>query len=288
MLLGGNISKEAHLAWQFIKRDVALIFAPVIFMGAAVNIEETSLNDLLSLLISGFLLFGLHLFSFCVSNQITGIEEDKVNKPDRPLAIGIISPRQALIRWVISMVLFSLVGWWCGVLEWVMLLQLGLILYNFGGWGKHWLGRTTILTIGFFALLMAAWTMIAPLNSTVWKWILVLSFSFGLLINIADFRDLAGDRLIGRLTLPIILGETTTRFSLSIGFGLLIIVIHFVLLMPAGLTVNVMIFDLVQATIGLIIILRLMLYRSPQNDDFSYRLTNYLYCVLLVSGITIL
>ncbi len=130
--------------------------------------------------------------------------------------------------------------------------------------------------------------MVTPLNELVEKWILVLSFIWGLLINIQDLRDLAGDRLIGRKTLPIVIGETATRVSLAIGFAISLALVHFVLMMPTRFTLKIFFWELGQVIFTLLIIGRIFLYRSPSADEISYKLTTYLYCFLLASAVAIL
>ncbi len=64
------------------------------------------------------------------------------------------------VRWIVTMVLFNLVGWWFGVLEWVILWQICTLLHNFGGWSQHWFGKSLIMMLGTIAqLAQQAWQL---------------------------------------------------------------------------------------------------------------------------------
>ncbi len=283
-----TVQHEVLVIWSFIKRDIPVILSPIIFTAAAWDPETSSIPELLLFLGRAVILFGLFLLLFCISNQLVGIEEDKINKPDRPLVTGMISPKQAWIRWIIGMVLLSCLGWWCAVLQWVSVLQVSIVFYDFGGWGKHWLGRTILLVIIAYSSLVTSWTMVIAPDNMAWQWILILSISFGLLINIQELRDLAGDGSVGRITLPIVIGEMPTRIILCIGFAIFLIVVHFVLMMPSGMSPTTLVSYLGQVIMSCLIMGRLILYRSPDADEVSYQLTSYLYILLIVSGVTIL
>lgn len=282
------VQYEALIIWSFIKRDISVILSPIIFTAAAWNSEAFSVPQLLIFLGRAIIVFGLFLLVFCISNQLVGIEEDKINKPDRPLVTGLISPKQAWVHWIVGMFVLSALGWYFGVLPWMISLQIAIILYDFGNWGKHWLGRNVLLVVIAYSSLVAAWTMVSPLDQTACQWILTLSISFGLLINIQELRDLAGDKSVGRRTLPIVIGETTTRISLCIGFFLFMPIVHCYLLMPHGLSFVSLTCDLAQAVMSCLIISRLLLNRSPEDDEMSYQLTSYLYLLLIVGAVTII
>jgi 4-hydroxybenzoate polyprenyltransferase len=280
------IVREIHLIWQFIYRDLTSTVVPaLLFVTAAwkANLQSASLLHLL--LGKGLLYFVLYIFSFCVANQIFGIEEDRLNKPNRPLVTGAISLRGAQIRWAISMILFSLVGWLFGVLEWALLWQVVIILHNFGGYSKHWMGKNLSIGVGTVAQLGAAWQLVAPLTPIAWSWILLLAGVWTILVPIQDFRDISGDLAVGRKTFPMVFGETQSRILLSLCLGILPLVVHFVLMMPAGNSWNVILWDIALAAVSLTIAVRMIFYRSPQADHQTYMLFTYWYCLALVSAI---
>ena len=232
-----NLVREAYVIWLFIRRDCSSTILPaLLFLIAAWKSNQSSFGTLLLALGQGFVYFLLFILSFCIANQIVGIDEDRLNKPDRPLVTGIVSYHGALVRLVCSQIVFSLVGLCFNVLEWALLWQLFTFLYHFAHWDKNWFTKGLVIGIGAVAQLCAAWQLVTPITPIAWRWILMMGSFWTTLVAVQDFRDIEGDRLIGRKTLPMVIGETPSRVILSIGFIFLPLVIHFVLMIPAGNT----------------------------------------------------
>ncbi|KAG1786094.1 UbiA prenyltransferase family [Suillus plorans] len=151
----------------------------------------------------------LHLLQFDTSNQIQDVEEDAKNKPIRPLPAGRISLRHAIILrwglvpacWIISIVhggpvLFSSVA-----------LVLFTILYNELQAHRHWLTKNIVTAIGFASFEIGG-TLIAGCDASHMDAAACLSVAistavFATTIHTQDFKDEEGDRLTGRMTLPI-------------------------------------------------------------------------------------
>lgn len=284
-----SLRREANLSWQFIGGDLSASVIPaLLFMTAAWKTNPTNAVDLLLILGHGIVYFWLYIVPFCISNQIVGIDEDRINKPHRPLVKGSVSLLGAKVRLVVSMVLFGLVGWWFGVLEWALLWQACIILHNLGSGSKHWITKNLFMGVGALAQLAAAWQLVTPITPIAWQWILVVAGVWLCLAAIQDLRDIDGDRAIGRNTFPIAFGETASRFMLSIGFALLPFVTHFGLMMPAGLTWKVILCDLVLAVISLAIATRIVTLRLPKEDHYSYILFTYWFCSVLAGAIVVI
>src|SRR5262249_40970198 len=158
---------------------------------------------------------------------LAGINEDALNKPDRPLVIGACTPRGAAARLTVVLVAFQVCGWWLGVLPWAALWGVALLAHNQGGWSRHWLGKDMVMGGATWAQLAAAWEIAGPVDRVGWVWIATLSVVIFLLVPLQDLRDRAGDSCNGRLTLVMRLGERNTRVGLAAGFTLLPIGVHF-------------------------------------------------------------
>lgn len=279
---------EISVSWQFVARDLPGSIVPALFfMIAAWRSQPAALTALLQGLICGAILFWLYAYTFCVSNQIAGIEEDRLNKPDRPLVTGVISYRGAQQRWLASMVLYALCGWQFGVLEWVFLWQLVTMLYNFGGWSTHWLTKNLSMSFGSLAQLACAWQLITPITPEARRWVILLSFVVFAIIAVQDLRDIAGDRVGGRRTLPLVWGETLTRTLLTIGFGGLPVLLVNWMLQLAGYSFAVLVCGTCLALLSWIIAARVSLYRTPEADHRTYTLFTLIYCAILACTIVI-
>lgn len=69
--------------------------------------------------------------------------------------------------------------------------------------------------LGALSMLGAAWTMGGSIvTDSVWKWMIVLSIYVALTASLQDLRDRDGDKLIGRRTTSLILGDTLGAYLL--------------------------------------------------------------------------
>lgn len=284
-----RIHYELWLSWLFIKSDISATIVPTfLFTIAAWRSTSDSLYDLVAALASGLIYFWLYVLTFCLSNQLVGVDEDRINKPYRPLVVGLVSYRGALMRWAGLMLVFSALGWWLDVLEWTLVWQGASMLHNFAGWSRHWIGKHLVMGVGVVAGLVPAWEFSAPLTVDAARWIVFLACAIMLLIATQDLRDTAGDRAIGRRTLPIVLGDWATRLMLGVGFALLPVAVSWALVVPAPLSWQLMLCNAALTALSLLISARLLLYRTRRDDQYTYTLFTYWYCCTMASAIVIL
>lgn len=281
--------RELWLCWKFVAGDLSSAVVPaLLFLAAAWSSQNLPVSVLLRSMGYGLLYFWLYIYVFCLSNQLTGIEEDRINKPHRPLVAGLVSPRGARHRWIVMMSVFTIVGWLLGVLPWALLWQLVVLLHNFGGWAKRWYGKNFSMSLGIVAQLGAAWQLVGPLTPMAWRWILCIAAAIFVLVPVQDLRDIKGDRRSQRRTLPLVLGEERARWLLAASFALLPLVVHSVLMLPLGLSPAVIVCDLLLAVFGLVIAGRILLFRSPHADHQTYLLFTYWYCLALACAVVVL
>lgn len=284
-----TIGREIHLSWQFISGDVSSAIVPaLLFLLAAWQQQRLGVAGLPLALGQCLLYFWLYLWCFCLANQLVGVEEDRLNKPHRPLVTGAVSYTGALRRFGVAMALYSVVGLWLGVIPWLILWQILVLGNNFGGWTKPWLGKHLVMVLGIVAQLAAAWSITGPLTAVAWSWIGVMAGSHFILIAVQDLRDIAGDRVAGRRTLPLVIGERTTRWLLVAGFGLQPLLFHSLLVQPANGGWPALLCSLLLALFSWTIALRIILRQSPAADHQTYLLYTYWYCATVAAAIVIL
>lgn len=98
---------ELWLSWRFVKNNIwAGAVAPTLFTLALCAAKGLPGMEIAISTLASFVYAYLHLYVFDINSQIFGIEEDKINKPDRPLAAKIITLASAKIRAVIFTLLF--------------------------------------------------------------------------------------------------------------------------------------------------------------------------------------
>ncbi|KDR74414.1 hypothetical protein GALMADRAFT_583163 [Galerina marginata CBS 339.88] len=225
-----------------------------------------------------FLLLWLtpYIYFFNLSNQITGINEDRINKPDRPIPSGKVTLAGAQVRWAVALVAFvglaliqpSLLP---ETLCWVATVAFLCLTAA----GNHWFGKNCVaMTTGTWALLSASWKAVAP--TTLWseRYVLALALWAGLLTHIQDLRDIKGDAVVGRKTFPLVFGDEASRWIITF------------LLLPLAILV-LWLGDIVQiapvTVIGFHGFLgwRIMQVEGSRYDHKTYMIYTYIFCLLL-------
>lgn len=284
-------SAELYLSYRFVWRDLSATVIPNLILAiAAIKASGNfSAAAILSALGRTLIYFWFYIYAFCLANQLAGVDEDRSNKPDRPIPAGLVSYDGAQLRFAIVMVIFPSLGWCFGILKWTVLWQICILLHNFYGFSKHWFSKNMIIMpLGLVALMAPAWELVMPLNAVVCRWIIVLSVMLALTIHLQDLRDVKGDRLIHRKTLPLDWGEGNARIAIFVMLFLRVAVVHFLLMAPAGWSFAVVACDLALASIDIITAIRIVTSSSTRADHKTYMLYTYWHCLMMASAIVVL
>ncbi|MFJ8160240.1 UbiA family prenyltransferase [Streptomyces sp. NPDC096136] len=275
--------REPWLSWQFIRNDVWAGFYPGVFFALAVAVRYHRPPDrLVVVALVSAVYFWLYLYTFCLTNQLAGPDEDRLNKPFRPLVRQAVTPRGARTRAAVASCAFPLLGWALGVWPWALFWQAITLLHNLGG-SRHWIVKNAVIGLGVLPMLGAAWQMTAPLTAGAWRWMLALAVSTFLLIPVQDLRDLRGDAAARRTTFPLAFGETLTRRFLAAGFALLPLVGHFFLIRPT--TPAAWCAEAVTAALCWTVARRVLDRRGPAYDHRTYRYYEYWYAAVLATAV---
>ncbi|MCA9637951.1 MAG: UbiA family prenyltransferase [Myxococcales bacterium] len=285
--LATSILRELALSHAMIRRDLSVTVVPALLFGVAARLAADGplVADLTGL--AGVALYSwLFVHMFCLDNQIEGVDEDRLNKPDRVIPSGRLSLADARRRRPIVSALFLAVGALLGVplaaAAWVLLTALS----HHAGWDRHWLTKNLgQVGLGSIAQLAAAWDIAAPTTPCPWSWVLALSGTLGVAMLIQDFRDVAGDAAAGRRTLPLVVGDRPARALCVLVLVALPLILHVALIAGGGVTPLGALFDGSVAALSLWIARRLWTRRSPEEDDRTYRLLPRLYCVELAFAV---
>jgi 4-hydroxybenzoate polyprenyltransferase len=152
-------------------------------------------------------------YALDIVNQRTGVAEDSVNKPYRPIPSGLITLRGADTRWAIAWISFPLLSYLLSGYEvtlWALVWQAEV------GFCYVWPRLNNPVVRNLFTG-VATFIIISLVNSVVVErhpdryMPLVLRAALagwaGLVIQIQEFHDVEGDRIAGKRTLPLVLGE---------------------------------------------------------------------------------
>jgi len=151
----------------------------------------------------------LHLLQFDIANQIKGVEEDKANKPDRPIAAGRITVHDAtILRWIMVPLCLAYSSLFSIQLVFSSLeLQMLLYWYNEMNGDSHWLSKNAILALMYGCSGLGG-TLVASRDASRVSEsgklaVQIITAVFSSTVHCQDFKDEGGDRLIGRCTVPI-------------------------------------------------------------------------------------
>ena len=277
------IRKWLYVLWLFTKSDVLTFVLPNTFFGilgalSGLLTDPTSSSpNLLTTLarLPHVIAFNwLNLLIFDIANQRlpAAIIEDTLNKPWRPLPSALISASEAdtLLHLTIPIVLLA--SYILGVLpQSIILITLSWMNNDLGGGEEYWT-RHTLLFAAFAVYNSASLKLAAGSSSSISEqgrnWIAIISTVIATTIQIQDLKDLAGDQQRGRRTMPLILGDEVTRWSiiLALAFWSVLVLLFWRVgvcgfLMTAGLAAAITV--------------RVLIWRDPDADCMSWKLWSW-------------
>ena len=211
-----------------------------------------------------------------IENQFHGVEEDKLNKlptkQKRPLVTGAWTMAGAQQRIWISRIVYTAVS---GLIGGVPLTQYALVWiatckFHYTVKPCNFITKNYIsMMAASYCMLMGAWIMAGgPTNfTTTWPF-LCTAVWVGLSMNVQDIRDEAGDRIIHRLTVPVLIGVENARKLWAVEVGLCSAIAFYVLRnrMSMGDTI------LAAGVVGMMV--QSLLAKSTRDDNILYR--NYI------------
>lgn len=176
----------------------------------------------------------IHLLPFTISNQrhILSIEEDRINKPWRPLPSGRLSRREANFFIVTTYTLAQLCSLWLGtgLAQGAVLVLLGTWYNNFRGADCNPFVRNMINSLGYTCFLTGALETAAnqPLFFLVFSqstalslrplanWVAIIAGIVFTTVHSQDMYDQAGDAARQRKTVPLFIGDAPARWMLAV------------------------------------------------------------------------
>ncbi|KAF4588475.1 hypothetical protein EYR40_010026 [Pleurotus pulmonarius] len=214
-----TVNRELRLFFDFTWRDWSTTLIPglIVATGAVIHTSLPAWN-----VVRFVPWVACFIYFFNLSNQIVGLEEDRINKPSRPLPSGKITVQGAKLRWVIALASFACAALSNGnghlIVEtatWVITTAF-LCLTPYGG---HWFGKNSVaMGTGTWALLGGIYKTVARPSAMEERFFLVVAIWVAIAIQIQDLRDIDGDTVAGRKTLPIVAGDRRSRWLISLAF----------------------------------------------------------------------
>ena len=164
-----------------------------------------------------------NLLVFDLANQRLpdSIQEDRVNKPWRPLPTQRITPEQTRYLMIASMPLILLANYGLGVWkETAILFNLTWIYNDLRGGDDHWIMRNLVIACAFFFYNLGSLKVVLGANAEItqlgYSWTTIVSAVIFTTMQAQDFKDQEGDVLRGRQTAPLVLGDTVARWTFAV------------------------------------------------------------------------
>ena len=105
-----------------------------------------------------------------------------------------------------------------------MLFTLNWIYNDIGAANSNFLLRNLLNALGFSAFGAGAAHVAClhphTLNAEAWQWLLCIAAVLFTTIHVQDLYDQQGDKLRGRSTAPLVLGDTVARYTIAIAVAL--------------------------------------------------------------------
>ncbi|KAI0033257.1 UbiA prenyltransferase family [Vararia minispora EC-137] len=203
--IDSSVASIAVTLFLFTKSDIKTTVIPVGFFAMAAA-PMTNISRLPHVL---FWIW-LNILHFNISNQTLDPKEDAINKKYRPIPSGRITLSNAiLLRWallplvLVHSALYSVETVYASI----ALAIITFIYDEMHAHAGHWLVRHALNVVGYASFHVGA-SLVAgsPLHTLDANGVLAVLISAGITattIHAQDFKDVHGDRAIGRRTVPI-------------------------------------------------------------------------------------
>jgi 4-hydroxybenzoate polyprenyltransferase len=221
-------------------------------------------------------------YSLDIVNQTTGVVEDSVKKPYRPIPSGLITIRGAEQRWILAWILFPLLSY---MLSGYLVALWAVVWQTEVGLCYVWPRLNNPVMRNLFTS-VATFIIISLVNATVVDQYpernlhlvprAALAGWVCLVTQIQEFHDLEGDRLAGKRTLPLVLGEARIWLMRQATCGIFFITHALFLLWGLILAqwstwpISICAAGVIQTVLGVAVGLRVVWSDSVERDKNTY------------------
>ena len=164
----------------------------------------------------------LNTLSFNINNQRQprAIEEDRLNKPWRPMPENRLTDKQAKVLAIVIAPLPILMSMAIdgGLNQSILLVLLGYAYNDLGMGNASWLIRNGLNACGFTSFASGALEVAlgSPTPSKIVPWLFMIGTVVATTVHTQDMYDQVGDRAAGRRTIPLVFGDGVARCSIAL------------------------------------------------------------------------
>lgn len=285
--LTGNVLAMIRIIWTFTKNDLFTFSLQCVFFGVALSFakdartapDPPTFNQVLSRLPGSCLIQFMSQLLTNLDNQRepASVIEDRINKPWRPIPSGMITPDQTRRLLLCLVPVYLALGYALGVWNMALVVVTINFIYNDLGGSGELLVRDVVLGIAYIIHQMGALQitlgsgeyrtdmagdLVSPRG---YAWAAMSGLLVVTTIPIQDIKDQEGDRQrANRKTMPLVIGETATRYYLAVMIPFWAVVGTVFWGTPVWYAVPLVAY-------GLYISWRLLAMRNPVDDEASWR-----------------
>lgn len=217
----------------------------------------------------------INVLIFDLANQrlTSSVIEDSINKPWRPLPSGRMTVFQARrLLLAVLPVIFILTVYLGGMEETIAMMVLTWMYNDLGGADESYVVRNLINAFGFMCYSSGA-TQVAcgfgehSLNPVAYQWLAMVGGIVFTTLQMQDMADQEGDQARGRGTVPLVLGDWAARWTIAVP------IMIWSLACPWFWHLHPYAF-IPPVTLGMVVSLRLFIFRSVESDKVTWKLWN--------------
>ncbi|KAK1600214.1 UbiA prenyltransferase family-domain-containing protein [Colletotrichum navitas] len=267
--------------WLFTYSDIRTMLVPILALGTLTAIIGNPLTTTAASALTIFsnlplllLWLWLNILVLSIANQRdpSGILEDSMNKPWRPIASGRISATEAkhLLLGIIPLTVVLGIKLDVGY-ETLACICASSYYNDLGGADEHFLIRQFINGLAYPVYGVAALKLAAgavDILPTAYTWLTLLGLVVGTTIQIQDLKDYEGDKARERHTFPVVLGDGFTRVSVCMG------ILFWSFICPAYWNSSVPARAVVFLS-GILVTIRILYVREAKADRFSFMMWSW-------------
>ena len=260
-------ASDHNLATEYfaLARPLNALIAFVVILAAGV-IASTSSTDWMNVVVAA--VAGTLLASAAnMINDVFDVEIDRINKPNRPLPAGRMSPRTASFAALLTALAGVCLSLVAGTGIFLIALVSSVLIYMYSAWLKHvpLLGNLTVAALTAVAFLYGALAA-GSMRAGIVPALFAFGYNFGREI-LKDVEDIEGDRAAGIPTLPVVAGVRAALWTVTGVFALVL----------AGTVLPYLfkVFDLVYLLIVIpgvdvpLLAVSLSMWRNPKPENLS-------------------
>ena len=212
----------------------------------------------------------LNIVVFDLANQRSpvAVAEDHLNKPWRPGPTGRLTPTQMRNMLLFSLPTILAINFYLGAWQETSLLFSLTWMYNDLGGGESIIGRNLVISLATGCYNSGSLRLASGAGTTLHEggihWILILSGVLLSTMQIQEMKDMIGDKLRNRPTLPLVWGEEVARWSVAVP------VLAWSVGCPMFLRLGFLAFVL-PVTLGAYVAYRTLWMRGPDIDRRSWQ-----------------